>query len=621
MKKKNLEKAIILGLILSTGIYGTAWAEDYSKTNSPYNTSITDADNTVTGDVVFELDNKALITNSGKDITVIGKDENSSLSITTDGTTILNTTNGNTTINIDGDINLTSVYFNKENEKAYAIHSQVGATEIISKNGDITIDISNAKPTNPNDKVKFTYLSALSTSDEGESNIRIDAAGTVTIKAETVGSSNVKAIDSQIIFNNKDNSINISGSNVNIIANDGGHQGNSTGIDLVHYGLGDSIGNNVIKITGTGLDKNGDVFKGDENADPIENYLNNTYNNTISTIGLGIHINAKEPVGETKVKSLVEITSENASNVINADYAAINTVGGNIKLNAANGINYISSKKEDKSSRHMIELKGTNLLMNARENYVIAVEGFEGGGIHGTMNELTPNNYYETVLTATQGNNYIQSGNLSAVNAENGYNINLTAKNGNNILNVVYVKESLYSKGSAIETNGGNVSLIAKSNDKTGLTGNNILVKNNQNKAIEAKEAEDTEKKGIVNLYADVENQVNGTVKANANSEVNITGKSNTITASNYVVTADASTKSDADKAADIIITARESENGINNITSTSTYGKSYTVYATEGGNIELNGTSKITSNAWEYNNNKAGEYLTKAMSQQTVDK
>lgn len=229
MKKKNLEKAVILGLILSTGIYGTAWAEDYSKTNSPYNTSITDADNTVTGDVVFELDNKALITNSGKDITVIGKDENSSLSITTNGTTILNTTNGNTTIDIDGDINLTSVYFNKENEKAYAIHSQVGTTqvgttEIISKNGDITIDISNAKPSNPNDKVKFTYLNALSTSDDkyqGGSNIRIDAAGTVTVKAETVGSSSVNAIDSQIGFSEKDNSINISGSNVNIIANDG----------------------------------------------------------------------------------------------------------------------------------------------------------------------------------------------------------------------------------------------------------------------------------------------------------------------------------------------------------------------------------------------------------------
>lgn len=27
MKGKNLERAVILGLILSTGVYGTAWAE------------------------------------------------------------------------------------------------------------------------------------------------------------------------------------------------------------------------------------------------------------------------------------------------------------------------------------------------------------------------------------------------------------------------------------------------------------------------------------------------------------------------------------------------------------------------------------------------------------------
>lgn len=27
-RKKNLERAIILGLILSTGVYGSAWAED-----------------------------------------------------------------------------------------------------------------------------------------------------------------------------------------------------------------------------------------------------------------------------------------------------------------------------------------------------------------------------------------------------------------------------------------------------------------------------------------------------------------------------------------------------------------------------------------------------------------
>lgn len=31
--KKNLERAIILGLILSTGVYGSAWAEDGIFTN------------------------------------------------------------------------------------------------------------------------------------------------------------------------------------------------------------------------------------------------------------------------------------------------------------------------------------------------------------------------------------------------------------------------------------------------------------------------------------------------------------------------------------------------------------------------------------------------------------
>lgn len=49
-RKKNLERAIILGLILSTGVYGSVWAEvpitENSTINSPY-----------TGDVIFEGNN------------------------------------------------------------------------------------------------------------------------------------------------------------------------------------------------------------------------------------------------------------------------------------------------------------------------------------------------------------------------------------------------------------------------------------------------------------------------------------------------------------------------------------------------------------------------------------
>ena len=30
MKNKNLERAVILGLLLSTGVYGTAWAKTFN---------------------------------------------------------------------------------------------------------------------------------------------------------------------------------------------------------------------------------------------------------------------------------------------------------------------------------------------------------------------------------------------------------------------------------------------------------------------------------------------------------------------------------------------------------------------------------------------------------------
>lgn len=42
--KKNLERAIILGLILSTGVYGSAWAKDETSgglwPNADYTTEV-----------------------------------------------------------------------------------------------------------------------------------------------------------------------------------------------------------------------------------------------------------------------------------------------------------------------------------------------------------------------------------------------------------------------------------------------------------------------------------------------------------------------------------------------------------------------------------------------------
>lgn len=52
LKKKNLERAIVLGLILSTGVYGNAWAEtinNFKNTADNYSNIVVEADTTVDG--------------------------------------------------------------------------------------------------------------------------------------------------------------------------------------------------------------------------------------------------------------------------------------------------------------------------------------------------------------------------------------------------------------------------------------------------------------------------------------------------------------------------------------------------------------------------------------------
>lgn len=44
-RKKNLERAIILGLILSTGVYGSAWAQDINAIEDSGDNSVNVTEN------------------------------------------------------------------------------------------------------------------------------------------------------------------------------------------------------------------------------------------------------------------------------------------------------------------------------------------------------------------------------------------------------------------------------------------------------------------------------------------------------------------------------------------------------------------------------------------------
>ena len=45
MRKRRIERAILLGLVLSTSIYGTSFAEDINETNKEYRETELNADN------------------------------------------------------------------------------------------------------------------------------------------------------------------------------------------------------------------------------------------------------------------------------------------------------------------------------------------------------------------------------------------------------------------------------------------------------------------------------------------------------------------------------------------------------------------------------------------------
>ena len=71
MKKKNLEKAVILGLLLSTGVYGTAWATEIPEKWSPK----VEGDKLILSDVSETITNTANYTYQGKNISEFGEVE------------------------------------------------------------------------------------------------------------------------------------------------------------------------------------------------------------------------------------------------------------------------------------------------------------------------------------------------------------------------------------------------------------------------------------------------------------------------------------------------------------------------------------------------------------------
>ncbi|MDM8110584.1 autotransporter outer membrane beta-barrel domain-containing protein [Phascolarctobacterium faecium] len=395
-RKKNLERAIVLGLILSTGVYGSAWAEPIEAVNNENSSEYTsvildtsieinDGDN---GNIV--LDNAAKhtvsITANGEKSNISLKGENTAIWVADDilaGTTVALKADGDIIIDADNgiqanakaredenvsQINLTAKH-NKITANNIGIYSTGGvdvllnaeSNEIISK-GEYGIQATqssdgklNLIATNGNNTVKAENGTAIRAN--GEKVITLDASGNNIVIGGIYGIENTETNQfiktHNKIYTDLDAVNNIIYGTDTAIKSDGlgitdikADQNNNIGFltndkgeitDIAQTGI--NVTEGTVKVTAAGNNiiygSNVGVSVSGENSKSELNAINNIITVTGENDGaIGVYAeNGAEKVIVSDDKAEVNVTA-NAGDV----YGILAETAGNININANNSI-------------------------------------------------------------------------------------------------------------------------------------------------------------------------------------------------------------------------------------------------------------------------------------------
>ena len=436
-RKKNLERAIILGLILSTGVYGSAWAaesiesitdnnaeayQSYSKNNDII---ITDGDE---GNIVLKHDkhNISIEANEKSDaslsnITLMGNGTGvwlteevaagTKVSLDASGDIIIDAQNG-----IQGNAsardenNVSTITLNAQNNRITATETAVyglGKVDI-----ELTADKDNVIVTTGNDyavKTDANSAGILNITAQDGNNIIMAEKGTA-IRANGNKVITIKA-------NNKDNEEN--GNNI-IIGGENGIQHNEEGKNadgqtivkdantkyVIIDGKNNVVygGENGILSDGTGIVK---VTANESNI--IGQYTDES--NVIHTSNTGINV----------TKGTIIVSSGNNTDIYGKEQGIYN-ITGNITVNASGGITVKSEYKKNQSVAIANDNATTGL---TAQNINITADGMRALGI-------SNNNGGKVTLTAD--NNITVNANGSFIGygiyTEGSANTELTNKNG-----------------------------------------------------------------------------------------------------------------------------------------------------------------------------------------------
>lgn len=452
-RKKNLERAIILGLILSTGVYGSAWAaevttEEFIKgqyTGGRPVDGITIDGNTInvsdsitvngTGTVndIHWEPGKTISVGNGIDLT-LNKVWLRNATITGNGNVIINSTNG------------TPVWINANIEANKLILDTKTGNGITTYDGNVNLKVNELK-------INANSNGILTMADKPQEK------QTVTINDTQLVDINTSAIGIQIT-NNADLYM-ISkkvGSVINVMSGNGVTHSSALGksilkADYINIGAwqrwGVSAGNGSLEI-----EAKKDVFIGDKYVD--ENRSGDYAEKAVQVTDGRLIITAKE--GNVKIIGdegvFTDRTSSKGSATITAGqnnyiYAGTNTLqaaGGNITVSAKN--NFIKADTDVKNSRFDFEY-GDGLAISPENSSITTVTATAENGVNDIRGAVSAakgaspvkitgdnNNVYSAAIISGAGDLDTSEGSkfegkqvTSALYAEKGANINLTGDN------------------------------------------------------------------------------------------------------------------------------------------------------------------------------------------------
>lgn len=295
--KKNLERAIVLGLILSTGVYCSAWAEG-----------------PITDDNWQGYENKlynseALIENNSETEAAI-KLENA------DNVTIGITTNGKNDITLDSEGSGIRV---QKNSNGGSITLTSGEDNIINFSGEGNGIDADSNLTITLNADKNNNIESVDADDDGGDGINIGKNQTAKISF-TAGNSNIIKVSSDGIYIEAGST-----ADSEYIAENGNNEIESGNNGIDHRGSGDVIlkaekGQNIITSDG------GDGIRVEGSGDVVLTAKENT-------------ITAGDNGIQSETQGTISIISTNGDNNINAATTAIEVSYGNVIVNSNNDVN------------------------------------------------------------------------------------------------------------------------------------------------------------------------------------------------------------------------------------------------------------------------------------------